>query len=72
MFFRLLDEFGDGLGLPQAIPYMEPQLLTFMALEGRLEAVEVLKYFWWSYISDGVTRMFKVESFFYLIWKSGE
>lgn len=45
MFFRLLDEFGDGLGLPQAIPYMEPQLLTFMALEGRLEAVEVLKYF---------------------------
>ncbi|NXM44341.1 PJA2 ligase, partial [Gymnorhina tibicen] len=38
--WRLLDEFGDGLGLPQAIPYMEPQLLTFMALEGRLEAVE--------------------------------
>lgn len=45
MFFRLLDEFGDGLGLAQAIPYMEPQFLTFMALEGRLEAVEVLKYF---------------------------
>ncbi|NXI00928.1 PJA2 ligase, partial [Pachycephala philippinensis] len=38
--WRLLDEFGDGLGLPQAIPHMEPQLLTFMALEGRLEAVE--------------------------------
>ncbi|NXS78752.1 PJA2 ligase, partial [Erpornis zantholeuca] len=38
--WRLLDEFGDGLGLPQAIPYMEPQLLTFMALDGRLEAVE--------------------------------
>ncbi|NXB35383.1 PJA2 ligase, partial [Eulacestoma nigropectus] len=38
--WRLLDEFGDGLGLPQAISYMEPQLLTFMALEGRLEAVE--------------------------------
>ncbi|NWV96877.1 PJA2 ligase, partial [Machaerirhynchus nigripectus] len=38
--WRLLDEFGDGLGLPQAIPYMEPQFLTFMALEGRLEAVE--------------------------------
>ncbi|NXH37089.1 PJA2 ligase, partial [Myiagra hebetior] len=38
--WRLLDEFGDGLGLPQAIPYMEPQLLTFMALEGHLEAVE--------------------------------
>ncbi|NXD91066.1 PJA2 ligase, partial [Chaetorhynchus papuensis] len=38
--WRLLDEFGDGLGLPQAVPYMEPQLLTFMALEGRLEAVE--------------------------------
>lgn len=44
MFFRILDEFGDGLGLPQAIPYVEPQFLTFMALEGRLEAVEVLKY----------------------------
>ncbi|XP_068858729.1 E3 ubiquitin-protein ligase Praja-2 isoform X2 [Aphelocoma coerulescens] len=38
--WRLLDEFGDGLGLPQAISYMETQLLTFMALEGRLEAVE--------------------------------
>ncbi|NXH91906.1 PJA2 ligase, partial [Edolisoma coerulescens] len=38
--WRLPDEFGDGLGLPQAIPYMEPQLLTFMALEGRVEAVE--------------------------------
>ncbi|NXR75921.1 PJA2 ligase, partial [Pycnonotus jocosus] len=38
--WRILDEFGDGLGLPQAIPYMEPQFLTFMALEGRLEAVE--------------------------------
>ncbi|NWS32750.1 PJA2 ligase, partial [Polioptila caerulea] len=38
--WRLLDEFGDGLGLAQAIPYMEPQFLTFMALEGRLEAVE--------------------------------
>ncbi|NXN84774.1 PJA2 ligase, partial [Bombycilla garrulus] len=38
--WRLLDEFGDGLGLAQAIPYTEPQLLTFMALEGHLEAVE--------------------------------
>ncbi|NWY72904.1 PJA2 ligase, partial [Erithacus rubecula] len=38
--WRLLDEFGDGLGLAQAIPYMEPQFHTFMALEGRLEAVE--------------------------------
>ncbi|NWV49183.1 PJA2 ligase, partial [Daphoenositta chrysoptera] len=38
--WRLLDEFGDGLGLPQAIPYMEPQLFTFMALEGHLQAVE--------------------------------
>ncbi|NXC05793.1 PJA2 ligase, partial [Orthonyx spaldingii] len=38
--WRLLDEFGDGLGLVQTIPYMEPQFLTFMALEGRLEAVE--------------------------------
>ncbi|NXG16806.1 PJA2 ligase, partial [Grallaria varia] len=38
--WRVLEEFGDGLGLAQNIPYMEPQLLTFMALEGRLEAVE--------------------------------
>ncbi|XP_039947144.1 E3 ubiquitin-protein ligase Praja-2 isoform X3 [Hirundo rustica] len=38
--WRLLDEFGDGLGFAQAIPYVEPQFLTFMALEGRLEAVE--------------------------------
>ncbi|KFQ84484.1 E3 ubiquitin-protein ligase Praja-2, partial [Phoenicopterus ruber ruber] len=35
--WRLLDEFGDGLGLAQAIPYMDPQFLTFMALEGRLQ-----------------------------------
>ncbi|NXM19576.1 PJA2 ligase, partial [Ploceus nigricollis] len=38
--WRLLDEFGDGLGLAQAIPHMEPQFLTYMALEGHLEAVE--------------------------------
>ncbi|NXO96553.1 PJA2 ligase, partial [Certhia brachydactyla] len=38
--WRLLDEFGDSLGLDQAIPYMDPQFLTFMALEGRLEAVQ--------------------------------
>ncbi|NWH41212.1 PJA2 ligase, partial [Chloropsis hardwickii] len=38
--WRLLDEFGDGLGLAQTIPYMEPQFLTYMALEGHLEAVE--------------------------------
>ncbi|NWS59563.1 PJA2 ligase, partial [Chunga burmeisteri] len=35
--WRLLDEFGDGLGLAQAIPYVDPQLLTFVALEGRLQ-----------------------------------
>ncbi|NXF77274.1 PJA2 ligase, partial [Sclerurus mexicanus] len=38
--WRVLEEFGDGLGLAQNIPYVEPQLLTFMALEARLEAVE--------------------------------
>ncbi|NXA14527.1 PJA2 ligase, partial [Sapayoa aenigma] len=38
--WRLLDEFGDGLGLAQSIPYVEPQLLTFMTLEGHLDAVE--------------------------------
>ncbi|XP_009581424.1 PREDICTED: E3 ubiquitin-protein ligase Praja-2 [Fulmarus glacialis] len=41
--WRLLDEFGDGLGLAQAIPYVDPQLLTFMALEGRLlQAMETV------------------------------
>uniref|UniRef100_A0A8C3K2N9 RING-type E3 ubiquitin transferase n=1 Tax=Calidris pygmaea TaxID=425635 RepID=A0A8C3K2N9_9CHAR len=35
--WRILDEFGDGLGLAQAIPYMDPQFLAFMALEGRLQ-----------------------------------
>ncbi|NWX19668.1 PJA2 ligase, partial [Aegotheles bennettii] len=39
--WSLLDEFGDGLGLAQAIPYVDPQFLTFMAVEGRLQqAVE--------------------------------
>ncbi|XP_052634556.1 E3 ubiquitin-protein ligase Praja-2 [Harpia harpyja] len=41
--WRLLDEFGDGLGLAQAIPYMTPQFLTIMALEGRLQqAMEIV------------------------------
>ncbi|NWU58649.1 PJA2 ligase, partial [Dromas ardeola] len=35
--WRILDEFGDGLGLAQAIPYMDPQFLALMALEGRLQ-----------------------------------
>ncbi|NXT52274.1 PJA2 ligase, partial [Pluvianellus socialis] len=35
--WRILDEFGDGLGLAQAVPYMDPQFITFMALEGRLQ-----------------------------------
>ncbi|XP_065512555.1 E3 ubiquitin-protein ligase Praja-2 [Caloenas nicobarica] len=39
--WSLLDEFGDGLGLAQAIPYVDPQFLTFTALERRLrEAME--------------------------------
>ncbi|XP_032531601.1 E3 ubiquitin-protein ligase Praja-2 isoform X1 [Chiroxiphia lanceolata] len=37
--WRTLDEF-EVLGLTLNIPYMDPQLLTFVALEGRLEAVE--------------------------------
>ncbi|XP_051850781.1 E3 ubiquitin-protein ligase Praja-2 isoform X2 [Antechinus flavipes] len=32
----LLDEFGDGLGVAQAISYVDPQFLTYMALEERL------------------------------------
>ncbi|NXV47963.1 PJA2 ligase, partial [Uria aalge] len=35
--WRILDEFGDGLGLAQAIPYIDPQFLALMALEGRLQ-----------------------------------
>ncbi|NXN71062.1 PJA2 ligase, partial [Himantopus himantopus] len=39
--WRVLDEYGDGLGLARAIPYMNSQFLAFMALEGRLQrAVE--------------------------------
>ncbi|NWS13193.1 PJA2 ligase, partial [Pachyramphus minor] len=37
--WRILDEF-EVLGLALDIPYVDPQLLTFVALEGRLEAVE--------------------------------
>jgi len=44
MFFRLLDEFGDGLGVAQVISYVDPQFFTYMALEERLaQAMEVLK-----------------------------
>nr|XP_009942120.1 PREDICTED: E3 ubiquitin-protein ligase Praja-2 [Opisthocomus hoazin] len=35
--WRLLDEFGDGLGLAQAIPSVSTQFLTSMALEARLQ-----------------------------------
>ncbi|XP_064412730.1 E3 ubiquitin-protein ligase Praja-2 isoform X2 [Latimeria chalumnae] len=34
--WRLLDEFGDGLGVAQAMSYVDPQFLTYMALEERL------------------------------------
>eukprot|EP00079_Xenopus_tropicalis_P031618 XP_017945389.1 PREDICTED: E3 ubiquitin-protein ligase Praja-2 isoform X2 [Xenopus tropicalis] len=34
--WRLLDDFGDGLGVAQAMSYMDPQFLTYMALEERL------------------------------------
>uniref|UniRef100_A0A8C6YT18 RING-type E3 ubiquitin transferase n=3 Tax=Nothoprocta perdicaria TaxID=30464 RepID=A0A8C6YT18_NOTPE len=34
--WRLLDEFGDGQGVTQAISYVDPQFLTYMALEERL------------------------------------
>ncbi|NXW11623.1 PJA2 ligase, partial [Fregetta grallaria] len=35
--WSLLDEYGDGLGLAQVIPYVDPQFLTFVALEGRIQ-----------------------------------
>eukprot|EP00076_Gallus_gallus_P011601 XP_004949349.1 E3 ubiquitin-protein ligase Praja-2 [Gallus gallus] len=34
--WRLLDEFGDGLGVAQVISYVDPQFFTYMALEERL------------------------------------
>ncbi|MEE6459821.1 hypothetical protein FKM82_000748 [Ascaphus truei] len=34
--WRLLDDFGDGLGVAQAMSYVDPQFLTYMALEERL------------------------------------
>ncbi|XP_064873692.1 E3 ubiquitin-protein ligase Praja-2 isoform X4 [Oncorhynchus nerka] len=40
--WRLLDDFGEGFGMAQAISYVDPQLLTYMALEERLaQAMEV-------------------------------
>ncbi|XP_067425381.1 E3 ubiquitin-protein ligase Praja-2 isoform X4 [Emydura macquarii macquarii] len=46
MEWRLLDEFGDGLGVAQAISYVDPQFLTYMALEERLaQAMEVTSMF---------------------------
>lgn len=35
----LLDEFADGLGAAQALSYMGPQFLTYMAVEERLAQV---------------------------------
>ncbi|KAM3846593.1 E3 ubiquitin-protein ligase Praja-2 isoform 3-T3 [Vipera latastei] len=44
--WRLLDEFGDGLGVAQAVSYVDPQFLTYMALEERLaQAMEVTSMF---------------------------
>ncbi|XP_041087427.1 E3 ubiquitin-protein ligase Praja-2 [Polyodon spathula] len=34
--WRLLDEFGEGFGVAQAFSYVDPQMLTYMALEERL------------------------------------
>lgn len=39
---RLLNDFGEGFGMAQAMSYVDPQLLTYMALEERLaQAMEV-------------------------------
>ncbi|XP_051498679.1 E3 ubiquitin-protein ligase Praja-2 [Apus apus] len=36
-----LDEFDDGLGLPPALPFVDPRFFTFAAVEGRIQrAVE--------------------------------
>ncbi|XP_041916274.1 E3 ubiquitin-protein ligase Praja-2 isoform X1 [Alosa sapidissima] len=34
--WRLLNDFGEGFGMAQAMSYVDPQLLTYMALEERL------------------------------------
>ncbi|XP_048875796.1 E3 ubiquitin-protein ligase Praja-2 isoform X1 [Brienomyrus brachyistius] len=40
--WRRLDDLGDGFGMAQAISFVDPQLLTYMALEERLaQAMEV-------------------------------
>ena len=40
----MLDDFGEGFGMAQAISYVDPHLLTYMALEERLaQAMEVEK-----------------------------
>ncbi|NXQ93844.1 PJA2 ligase, partial [Sagittarius serpentarius] len=42
MEWRLVDEVGEDLELAEAIPYMNPQMLTFMTLEGHLQqAMEI-------------------------------
>lgn len=42
VFFSLFDGFADGLGVAEAISYVDPQFLTYMALEERLaQAMEV-------------------------------
>lgn len=41
-FPSLFDGFADGLGVAEAISYVDPQFLTYMALEERLaQAMEV-------------------------------
>ncbi|NXC70940.1 PJA2 ligase, partial [Anhinga anhinga] len=41
--WSLLDEFGGGLGLAQAIPFVVPEYATFMTVEGHLQqAVEAV------------------------------
>jgi hypothetical protein len=41
--FSLFDGFADGLGVAEAISYVDPQFLTYMALEERLaQAMEVV------------------------------
>ncbi|NXK13202.1 PJA2 ligase, partial [Herpetotheres cachinnans] len=37
--WRLLDEFGDGLGLAQAIPHTDVQFIPLIVREGRLQQV---------------------------------
>ncbi len=61
LFFRFLDEFGDGFGMAQAISYVDhSQLLTYMALEERLaQAMEVRELYGFLFFDHNLNYEFR-------------